>query len=154
MLLCTFTVQILTLFFNVVNKFTNILLIDDDDISCYLHKSVLESLHQAEQVVCISTATQALEFLVDPTKAGLLQAPGKVLIFLDLNMPQMDGFDFLDEVRNSAGLDVSRLSIFMLASYVSQRDLLRADGYKDVLCGFLEKPLTETSLKEIWAQLE
>lgn len=77
-------------------KLALILLVDDFEGANFLHKKVIASTECAENVHTVINAAEALEFLKTPVKDSY---PHPEIIFLDLNMPAMSGWDFLDEYK-------------------------------------------------------
>jgi CheY-like chemotaxis protein len=118
-------------------KARSILLIDDNDIDKYITKNVLLRNHITENVVTLSSAEEGLSFLSN-TKLSVENIPQ--YIFLDICMPEMDGFDFLDEFVKLPEFIKSLCSIFMLTSSIDNKDLERAKKYSCV-DQFLRKPL-------------
>lgn len=95
----------------------------------------------------IITAANGLEAL---KKLQKITANGEKLpdfIFLDLKMPIMNGFEFLEEGSKSAELDLSETRIFITTSSVLPKDEEMANKYP--IAGYISKPLTKQSLEDI-----
>jgi CheY-like chemotaxis protein len=93
------------------------------------------------------TANNGLEAL---RKLQTLAANGEKLpelIFLDIKMPVMDGFEFLESLKKSPSLDLSQTKIFITTSSFLSKDKERAQLYP--IAGFVTKPLTEEILQTI-----
>ena len=88
-----------------MKRLKKILLIDDDEITCFLEKSLLEDLEVAEEIVCIDGGHEALEYIQECLRSG--SSPS--LIFLDINMPGMDGFEFLERLDSLEVLKSGKL---------------------------------------------
>ena len=118
-----------------INK---ILLVDDDATANYLSKEVLESLHAANEIETAENCLKALELI--------RQADCADVIFLDIKMPGIDGFDFLERLKK---LSIEKkIKVVMLTSSVRPEDKLRAFSYKSVI-DYLEKPLTPDKVQMI-----
>jgi len=121
-----------------------ILVVDDDDNWCFISKRLFKKAGVGNQVITASNGLDALN------KLQALAANGEILpalIFLDIKMPVMDGFEFLEEVTKSAELDISSTRIFLCSSSQHPTDKERAKLYP--VAGFISKPLTQENLKVI-----
>lgn len=119
----------------------SVLLIDDNSADNYFHKHVLESNHITESVQVITAADNALEYLESSNELP------PDLIFLDINMPRMDGFEFLSEYRGRIQTKKVSAIIIMLSTSVSPEEKNRALSLG--ASGFIEKPLTPDKVNEI-----
>jgi CheY-like chemotaxis protein len=98
------------------------LLIDDDEVSNYLSKSLLAKFMISNGIQTVSSGMEALQFIVnyDP---DLNSCPE--LIFLDINMPVMSGFEFLDSFRQLTFLNKDKVKIVMLTNSYNEDDVVR-----------------------------
>jgi CheY-like chemotaxis protein len=114
--------------FITINK---ILLIDDDAAANYLSKELLESLKVAKEIEVAENCIKALKLIQQSNPADI--------IFLDIKMPGIDGFDFLEKLK---GLRFDKkIKVFMLTSSGRPEDKLKAFTYRAVV-DYFEKPLT------------
>src|SRR5215217_4411570 len=123
---------------------STVLVVDDDDNWCYLSKRILQKAGIGKEVL---TAHNGLEAI---TRLRTLAAGGEKLpdlVFLDIKMPVMDGFEFLDEIMKSTELNLSQTRIFMCSSSFHHKDRERANQYP--VAGFITKPLTQEVLNNI-----
>jgi two-component system, chemotaxis family, chemotaxis protein CheY len=114
-----------------INK---VILIDDDPLSIYLTRFVLQQVQFAETIETYQEAKQALYDLL-ANMAGSLPE----VIFLDLNMPEMDGWDFLQALQPREQELAGRVKIYILTSSVDRQDQQIADEYP-LVAGVLLKP--------------
>ncbi|WP_347156501.1 response regulator [Pontibacter chitinilyticus] len=122
-----------------------VLLIDDDDTTNYLNERLLTEMQVAKQIMVLKNGKEAIEYLGRAEEA-LEKRPD--LIFLDIKMPVMDGFSFLDEYHNR-GFDAGNyVIIMMLTSSASFYDLERLKKYSKVKRHF-SKALTKHDVREI-----
>jgi len=122
-----------------------ILLIDDDESTNFINKIVLSKTDCAHVITEIQSATQALEILVEKAK----QKPCvPELIFLDINMPGMDGWGFLEEYKNLPEAYRKYIKVIMLSTSINPDDALRARTFTEVV-DYRSKPLTTDIAKEI-----
>jgi CheY-like chemotaxis protein len=111
----------------------NILLVDDDDVSA---ESVVRSLRKNAMDFPITLATDGVEALeILRGTHSQLQIKKPYLIILDLNMPRMNGFEFLQEIRADLGLKDS--VVFVLTT--SDADTDRKQAYSSNIAGYLIK---------------
>lgn len=123
----------------------SVLMIDDEEIDQKQYKRILQRSGRTQEVHQFTYADEALDWLRD--------SPNKQvdLIFLDINMPRMNGFEFLDAIENEeprSGCPV----ILMLTTSLAPSDKNRALAHPMVR-GFLSKPLRKHHLDEAAAML-
>ena len=134
-----------------MKKLKKVLLIDDDTISSWLNQTMLERTGLVEHVECIYEGQLAIEYLKQNCLNALMPAPScPDLIFLDLDMPIVNGFDVLEALQgseNCAWLIPDR--IIVLTTSINQKDLEMAKEFP--ILDFLVKPLTETKITGVLA---
>ena len=118
------------------------LLIDDNYIDNFVTRRILESGHFAEEIIVRQSPAEAIESLRD----GSVRPD---VIFLDIRMPMMSGFEFLQEY-DKLDEDAKRAKLFMLSSSLDPTDLKRSSENKYVT-QFIHKPLTHKMLEELSA---
>jgi CheY-like chemotaxis protein len=123
-----------------IGSYKTCLLIDDNYIDNFVTSRLLENSRFADSVIVRQSSSEAIDALRD----GII-APD--VIFLDLRMPVMDGFEFLQEYDK---LDIVKegVKIFMLSSSLDPTDLRRSLANK-YITQFLHKPLTKKILEEL-----
>jgi len=119
------------------------LLIDDNYIDNFVTRRILESGHFAEEIIVRQSPEDAINLL----KEGLIKPD---VIFLDIRMPQMDGFEFLQEYDKLDEQNKSAEKIFMLSSSLDPNDFKRSVQNK-YITQFIHKPLTHKILEELSA---
>ncbi|MCA9621230.1 MAG: response regulator [Myxococcales bacterium] len=125
-----------------MKKLREILLVDDNDADNYLHRIVIEELDCAETISEARDGTQALALLRSA------EAPPPEIIFLDINMPRMNGWQFLDAFEKLPVQRQSKVVIVMLTTSLNPDDHERAVRRPSVK-GFENKPLTADALQLI-----
>ncbi len=111
-------------------KNLNVLLVEDDDVAA---ESVIRSLKKVVPEVPVINARHGREALEMINESGKIQSP--YIVLLDLNMPVMDGFEFLEEVRSTP--DLSNTVIFVLTTSNDDRDRMQA--YHHNVAGYMVK---------------
>ncbi len=127
-----------------MSKLRKILLVDDDEHTNFLNKAIIRHAKFAEEVVAQMTASEALEYIRNQESDGDLPD----LIFLDINMPLMDGWEFMQEYSELL-LNGSAPKVIMLTSSINPKDLQRAEEVSGI-AGFRSKPLSSEVLNEIY----
>lgn len=125
--------------------YTLAMLIDEDEIDNIINQKIIESNNFCENIMVYQTGGDALEYL--RTNANNPDALPD-LIFLDINMPIMDGFQFLEEFEKLAEPILEKCKIIMLSSSISPRDIDRAASNRFVK-KYLNKPLNSRYLQAI-----
>jgi CheY-like chemotaxis protein len=127
-----------------------ILLVDDDDTTNYVNNRTLLRTKAAHEVKIFTNGEQALQYMQaaagKPGEAGTERYPD--LIFLDIKMPVMDGFEFLEAYKEMGLNQLVPTKIMMLTSSASFYDLKRLETFADVKRHF-SKPLADQDIKEI-----
>jgi CheY-like chemotaxis protein len=118
-------------------SFDLIVLIDDDPINNLINKRLINKMNLSPQVIEFLEAEKALGYIETSDEKE------NTLILLDINMPVMNGWDFL---HHYADLEKHRKDrIIMLSSSIDHHDRQRSSEFQYV-CGFIEKPLTREKL--------
>jgi CheY-like chemotaxis protein len=123
------------------NCFKTCLLIDDNYIDNFVTRKILEASSFAEKIIVVRTATEAINALRD----GSIKPD---VIFLDVRMPMMGGFEFLEEYENIDIDNKSGIKIFMLSSSLDPLDMRKSSDNK-YITQFIHKPLTQKALEEL-----
>lgn len=126
-------------------KLNYILLIDDDESTNFLHKVVLEEANIAEKIIFALNGEEALEIIRENSRYNSLQPD---IIFLDINMPIMNGWEFIEEYQKIENTQNIKLLIIMLTVSLNPDDKEKAEKLQ-AISGFLNKPLTVEVLDEI-----
>jgi CheY-like chemotaxis protein len=121
------------------------MLIDDNPHDNFFHSRVIEACHAAKHILVMEMAEEALQYL-----KALEHSPGLKpnIIFLDINMPGMNGWEFLDEYKLLDKSLQSEMLVMMLTTSNNPKDDELAQKH-GVPVGFRTKPLTEEMLQEV-----
>lgn len=119
-----------------------ILLIDDFEADNYYNGFILDDAGISKHIKTTISGFEALDYLKSASKEAMKDAsPMPDLIFLDINMPRMNGFDFLEEYRKLNEKLKSSVTVVMLTTSLNPDDRARALQYNEIK-EFLIKPLT------------
>ncbi|RPD49725.1 response regulator [Hymenobacter sediminis] len=128
-----------------MSKLSSILLVDDDKTTNFLNELMLRKLDVADKLLVALNGQEALQILQEHCAQSASSCP--VLIFLDINMPVMNGFEFLDAYSQLPWIQQRTTIIVMLTTSLHSRDLRRAEELP--VAGFVSKPLTEQKVQAI-----
>lgn len=124
-----------------------VLLVDDDAIYIFGLSRLIALKQIADEVVSKKNGAEAIEFLqTQISNKDFLPD----VIFLDLNMPIMDGWEFLDEFIKMDTEKTKSIKIFVISSSIAQSDMQRVKQYP-VVKEYLIKPVSLEKLTEIFA---
>lgn len=134
-----------------MKKIKNLLVVDDDLVSSYLISSTLEDMAVADKVATVYNGKEALDFLEQNCSNNKGEEFCPAFILLDLNMPVMDGFEFLEAFQQKYTACFGKITVCILSSSSALKDQQKALQYP--VAGYITKPLTEESLKPILEKL-
>ena len=120
-------------------------IIDDDPIFIYGTKRIMKEVDFAENIIVYNNGQEAVDGLKEIINEGGLLPE---VIFLDLNMPIMNGWEFLDEYENCRYEISKKTIIYIISSSVDPRDLERVKHYNQVK-SYILKPITPDDLCKI-----
>lgn len=126
-------------------KFSLVMLVDDNDTDNFISKRIIEITKFAEEVEIKNSGKSALEYL-EEHKEDVKKLPD--IIFLDINMPIVDGFVFLYEFEKFNETIRNKCKVIILSSSDNKRDIDKIVN-NDHVIKFVTKPLTENALAEI-----
>lgn len=118
------------------------ILIDDDPIINLVHKKVIKKMDEEAEITDFISGIMALNYLKNNTPRQ------NEIVLLDINMPEMNGFEFLESLLKNKDIDTNNLNIFILTSSLNSKDKEEATKFP-ILKGYLEKPLDINNLKHL-----
>jgi CheY-like chemotaxis protein len=118
------------------------LLVDDNDVDLFIQKRFIEIAGFARVIKTYNSPSQAITYLQES------DSKTPQIIFLDLNMPDMDGFGFLEKFLQLPKKVHETVKVVILTSSSNQSDKKRAESYTSVT-NFLSKPLSLEALKRL-----
>lgn len=130
------------------DKLSCVLLIDDDPDDNYIHQLVISEWGKCENVRVAESGPDALAYLNDTSAPDYMRPE---VILLDINMPGMNGFEFLEEYHKLANNLKSNVVVMMLTTSLNPADMNRAGQYDEVT-GYRNKPLTKAMLDDVIKQ--
>jgi CheY-like chemotaxis protein len=133
-----------------MRKLNCILLVDDDESDNFFHTLTIKEADVCNIIKIVTDGRHALDYMIKALnkEPSPEEFPKPDIIFLDINMPRMDGFDFLDEYMQLEETSKSDILVIMLTTSLNPYDMDKAMKYK-VVKDYRNKPLTEEMLEEI-----
>ncbi len=124
-----------------MKKYANILVVEDDQTSAFLLKLLLLESDLVGSIAITSNGQEALDYLNRLKVSG-----GKYpeIIFLDINMPVMDGFDFLEACKHIGFRENEKVKVIILTSSVHEQDIGKAKAFG--VTNYLVKPISEEAI--------
>ena len=128
-----------------MNKIKQVLLVDDNDTTNFYNEDVLEETGFFEEIKVFSNGQSVVDYFQSLKDGGL---PLPELMFLDIKMPDYDGFEVLEELEQMLEDDMDDLKIFMLTTSSHKRDLEKFAKFVNAV-EYVNKPLELDWLKGI-----
>lgn len=136
-----------------MNKKLNcVLLVDDDFATNFINKKIILKTNLTEYIQVALNGKEAIEYLC---KQGKFEStddneyPSPQLILLDINMPVMDGWEFIEEYKNLNLENKENIIVVMLSSSFNPADSAKAESIKEI-SAFNQKPMNKEALLEIF----
>ncbi|MDO9000924.1 MAG: response regulator [Bacteroidota bacterium] len=130
-------------------KHTYAMLLDDSELDNFINQKVIEANHFANKVYINTGSKSALEFLnnlsISSTEVANIFPE---IVFVDINMPMMDGFQFLENLKSKLPEKFDSLKLVILTSSVNPDDRIKASEISKSIV-FLNKPLTKEMLDQL-----
>lgn len=128
-----------------MNQVQNICLVDDDDVFHFITKKIIERTDLVKNIKVFYNGREAIHFL--ESSLSLMEALPDVIL-LDLNMPIMDGWEFLEEFISLKPRLGKKISIYIVSSSNDPADVMKAKSISEVT-DFVIKPVTEAKFVEM-----
>lgn len=129
--------------------YSTVMLIDDNEIDNFINQKMIEGCNFADKVYVHTSGRSAIEFLQNIERND--EFPRELIpqiIFLDISMPMMDGFQFVDEFLKLGNGIKEGVKIMMLTSSINPMDHQRSTTISAIV-NYMNKPLTREHLSEI-----
>ena len=123
-----------------------IMLVDDDVIHNFITEHFLKDNYPPIQVIAFINPEEALQYIKSIPENRELSFPD--VIFLDINMPLMNGWEFLEEYMKMDLHHISPSKIYILSSSLDPADISKAQHF-NVVSGFISKPLSPDKVNDI-----
>ena len=129
-------------------KVNCVLLVDDDEVANYIHKFIIKEADFAEHILVVENGQKALNHLKSNNTNARIRPN---LIFLDINMPGMDGWEFLEQFNLLDEALKDEVKVVMLTTSLNPDDRVQAEANRNI-DHFISKHLTVELLHELRLQ--
>ena len=123
------------------------IVIDDSKLDCFIAEKIIKNTG-GTSVKSFLQASDALAYLKDTP----VDPNHKTIILVDIQMPVMNGFDFVEEFEKLSPKIIAGYYVYIISSSINENDLNRVQNYSSVI-QFINKPLTSINLKNIMLAL-
>jgi CheY-like chemotaxis protein len=122
-----------------------VLVIDDSEIDAFITSRILEQCRFANDIRCVASAQEGLDLLKEASDRNE-ELPSH--LFLDIDMPGINGFQFLEAFRELPQFIIAATRIIVLSSSIHPSDIRQANDNPLVEC-YLNKPLQEEDVRRL-----
>lgn len=127
------------------SKFENVMIVDDNTIDLYITKRLIIKNNFGKKVLEYAAADEALKYLQNHQESPLMLPH---VIFLDIYMPVMSGFEFMVVYDKLPSTFKNNCKVFIISSSIDENDITQSNTNKNITA-FREKPITKEFLNSI-----
>jgi response regulator RpfG family c-di-GMP phosphodiesterase len=128
-----------------MNKPELIIQIDDDEINNFINESLFKSKLKNVNVKSFTDPNLAIEFI----KNEFASSPISTIVFLDINMPEMSGWELIEELKSHFNIIKEYMTFYIISSSIDSIDKSKSKDHP-LVKDFVSKPLSTKSIKEIF----
>lgn len=119
----------------------NFIVIDDSNLDCFIAEKIIKNTGKCDSIKTFQQAKLALEWI----KNNTVESNNPTIVLVDIQMPVMDGFQFVEEFEKLPIGIINNYYIYIISSSINYEDLNRVHDYHTIK-EFLNKPLTSNNL--------
>ncbi|MDH5610218.1 MAG: response regulator [Cyclobacteriaceae bacterium] len=127
-------------------KIESILLVDDDEVTNFYNEYLINKMDICNTLHIAENGQIALDKITGQNGQEMIKRP--IIIFLDINMPVMNGFEFLEAYTKLGDITKGDMVVCMLTTSLHEQDLKMANNFSEI-AGYLNKPLGEKDITRI-----
>lgn len=124
-------------------KYSTVMIIDDSEMDNFLNKMILETINYAEMIITYTNPSLALKYFEETALDPQKRIPE--IVFLDINMPIMNGFAFLEEFKKVPEKVKKQVKFYVISSSDDPEDLDKIKGHDNII-KYLYKPLDKREI--------
>ncbi|RYD54719.1 MAG: response regulator [Sphingobacteriales bacterium] len=124
---------------------TNFIVIDDSKLDCFIAEKIIQTSGKSETIKTFLQASEALDYIKDKSASP----DDHTILFVDIQMPVMNGFEFVEAFDSLPADRKSAYTIYMLSSSINENDIAKVRSLAAVK-QFINKPLTVDAVKQIF----
>ncbi|MBM3178472.1 MAG: response regulator [Bacteroidetes bacterium] len=121
------------------------LLIDDEEVFNFIHSQIIRLTDEFAEINEVRSSSEALE-VIQNNASSKENFPD--ILFIDINMPEMNGFELLTQLQQLAPTFPKPIEIYIVTSSLFESDRLKAKTYP-IVTGFIEKPVSNQQVRDI-----
>lgn len=129
------------------SRFVSVLLVDDDDINNFISIKLIKKAAPGAEITACLNGKLAIDKLLEIKKEDASRLPDYIL--LDINMPVMNGWEFLEEYNRLSIDEGGKTKIFIISSSVFSNDINKAKSFP-LVKDFVSKPLHVEKIRELF----
>lgn len=127
-------------------KKTHFIVIDDSKLDCFIAEKIIKNTGKSDSIKSFLQAKDALQYISNAP----IDDQAQTIIFVDIQMPVMNGFEFVEAFEQLPTNITSHYTIYVISSSINENDLNRVHNFASVR-QFLNKPLTSNNLSILLA---
>lgn len=125
----------------------NFIVVDDSKLDCFIAEKIIKNTGRVNNCNVFQQASDALAFIKDKDADTT-----KHVVFVDIQMPVMNGFEFVEAFEALPEEKIKNHNIYMLSSSINENDIAKVKGYASVK-RFLNKPLTNDTISTVLSEI-
>jgi CheY-like chemotaxis protein len=132
-----------------MKKVKNIVLIDDNKIDCFVSQKIISLVNKNIVTKMFNSSVDALKYFYDTKiESGDNTILNTDIILLDINMPVLNGFQFINKLSKLEGILKSTIDVYFLSSSNNEEDISEALSF-EFCSGYITKPLTKEKINTL-----
>lgn len=128
-----------------MTKTLKYLLIDDEEVFNFIHSQIIRLTDEFAEINEVRSSAEALDIIQKSTNSTETFPD---IMFIDINMPEMNGFELLNKLENLSPTFPKPIEIYIVTSSLFESDRIKAKSIS-IVTGFIEKPVSNQHIRDI-----